>query len=315
MEFERVPAAELPRVPVAEWRRAEEAHQRRADALTAGWRERRQTGETHAVDDFLFTYYPYKPSLLRRYHPGAGAVLEHGAEAERSGYKWYAEDSHGGSFVDSAALLAARGATFGFIERLLGATAARPAQFGCFGLHEWAMVYRVKEGEVRHESIPLRLSAAETDQVVETNHIVCTHFDAFRFFTPEAVGLNSGRPSRENQEHTEQAGCLHAGMDVYKWAIKLGPVVPGELLLDAFELARDIRQLDMQASPYDVSSFGLEPVRIETREGKVEYAARQRVFAERSNALRERMLGAITLARAAASRVGPVALETRISAA
>ncbi|MCU1482660.1 MAG: hypothetical protein JWQ19_3446 [Subtercola sp.] len=307
--------AEWRRVPDAEWRQAETAHQRRADALTAGWRARRQTGETHAVDDFLFTYYPYKPSLLRRYHPGAGVILEHGADAERYAYKWYAEHARGGSFVDSAALLAARGATFGFIERLLGATAARPAQFGCFGLHEWAMVYRVKDGEVRHESIPLRLSAEETDHVVETNHIVCTHFDAFRFFTPDAVGLNSQRPTRETQEHTEQAGCLHAGMDVYKWAIKLGPIVPGELLLDSFELARDIRQLDMQASPYDVSSFGLEPVRIETREGKTEYAARQRVFAERSNALRERMLGAITLARAAAARVEPVSAPARITAA
>ena len=38
-------------------------------------------------------------------------------------------------------------------------------------------------------------------------------------------------------------------MDVYKWATKLGPVVPGDLLLDCFELAREIRTLDMQASP------------------------------------------------------------------
>lgn len=33
--------------------------------------------------------------------------------------------------------------------------------------------------------------------------------------------------------------------------MKLGPLVPGHLLLDAFELARDIRLLDMQAAPYD----------------------------------------------------------------
>ena len=29
--------------------------------------------------------------------------------------------------------------------------------------------------------------------------------------------------------------------------------VPGELMLDAFELARDIRELDMRASPYDLT--------------------------------------------------------------
>ena len=81
-------------------------------------------------------------------------------------------------------------------------------------------------------------------------------------------------------------------MDVYKWAVKLGPLVPGELLLDAFELARDIRLLDMQASPYDMAQWGGEPVRIETPEGKAEYVRRQRAFAERSNALRARILTA-----------------------
>ncbi len=81
-------------------------------------------------------------------------------------------------------------------------------------------------------------------------------------------------------------------MDVYKWAMKLGPLVPGELLLDTFELARDIRLLDMQASPYDMRPWGAEPVRIETPDGKAEYVRRQRAFAERSNALRARVLGA-----------------------
>ena len=79
-------------------------------------------------------------------------------------------------------------------------------------------------------------------------------------------------------------------MDVYKWAVKLGPLVPGEVLLDAFELARDIRLLDMQASPYDMAPWGGEPLRIETAEGKAEYVRRQRAFAERSNALRARIL-------------------------
>ena len=34
-------------------------------------------------------------------------------------------------------------------RRLLRATAARPARFNCFGLHEWAMVYRVADGASR----------------------------------------------------------------------------------------------------------------------------------------------------------------------
>ena len=79
-------------------------------------------------------------------------------------------------------------------------------------------------------------------------------------------------------------------MDVYKWALKLGPLVPGALLLDAFELAREIRTTDMQASPYDVSSYGLSPVAIETPDGKAEYVRRQRDYAARSNELRRRLV-------------------------
>jgi hypothetical protein len=102
--------------------------------------------------------------------------------------------------------------------------------------------------------------------------------------------LNQASPTRERQPAMEQPGCLHANMDLYKWASKLGPAVPGELLLDAFELARDIRYTDMQASPYDVSSYGLEAVSIETPGGKAEYVRRQREFAERSNVLRLRLV-------------------------
>jgi hypothetical protein len=78
-------------------------------------------------------------------------------------------------------------------------------------------------------------------------------------------------------------------MDLHKWALKLGPAVPGELALDCFDLARDVRRLDMQASPYDLSSYGEQPVPIETPEGKAEYVARQRGFADRAAVLRTRL--------------------------
>jgi hypothetical protein len=70
-------------------------------------------------------------------------------------------------------------------------------------------------------------------------------------------------------------------------------LVPGDLLLDSFELARDIRILDMQASPYDLADRGYEPVRIETPDGKAEYVRRQRGFTDRSQALRERLLAVL----------------------
>lgn len=272
-----------------EWRAREVQHRERADALSAGWRARVGTGQTHPVEDFLFTYYPNPPRLLRRWHPGAGVVLAEATGSERAGWKWYLAE--GDTLrVDSAALVEAKGASIRFITSLLASTANREANFGCFGLHEWAMVYR--QGEHRHEA-PLRLSQGETDAVVEGSRIACSHFDAYRFFTPEAAPLNRLRPTRENQPAMEQPGCLHANMDIYKWAVKLGPLVPGELLLDAFELAASIRELDMRASPYDLSAWGYEPVAIETTEGKAEYVRQQRGFAARGNALRSRLIETI----------------------
>ena len=277
------------------WRERERLHQNRADAFTAGRRARVQTGETHAVDDFLFTYYPFRPSLLRRWHPGAGVVLEGAAADERASWKWYSREGEG-LVVDAAGFVGAREASIRFIVGLLSATAARPGQFGCFGLHEWAMVYKAQETQAanpyRHD-IPLRLGQRGTDEVVEASRITCSHIDAYRFFTPEAAPRNLLTPTRENQPQLEQPGCLHAGMDVYKWAIKLGPLVPGELLLDCFELARDIRELDMRASPYDLADAGYAPVRIETPEGRADYVRAQRAFAERSNALRARLVEAV----------------------
>jgi hypothetical protein len=126
--------------------------------------------------------------------------------------------------------------------------------------------------------------------VVEASPIRCTHFDAFRFFTPDAVPLNRVRPTRATQVELEQPGCLHAAMDCHKWAGKLGPAVPGELALDCFALAADVRLLDMQASPYDLSSYGHPPVAVETADGKAESVRRQRELAGRAGVLRDRLI-------------------------
>ncbi len=89
-------------------------------------------------------------------------------------------------------------------------------------------------------------------------------------------------------------------MDLYKWAMKLAPAVPSELTMDCFELAREIRELDMRASPYDLSALGYAPVPIETAAGRAEYAAAQRGFAERGQLLRARLLAALDAVRESA---------------
>jgi hypothetical protein len=300
-----------------EWQPLAAAHAARADALTAVWCEVRDAGRKHAIEDFLFTYYPTRITHLRRWHPGAGIALtlpDGGAGAlepevgdgapdpdDRAAWRWHTTIPHDAAAADAStphlvtldldAFLADRGDTVRYVHELLSATASRPGTFGCFGLHEWAMVYRDREaGRDHRHPLPLRLGHAGTDAVVEANPVRCSHFDAFRFFTPEATGRNQLQPTRASQIGLEQPGCLHANMDLYKWCLKLGPAVPGDVLLDAFELARDIRWTDMAASPYDVSEYGVAAVEIETPHGKAEYVRRQREYARRSNDLRLRLI-------------------------
>jgi hypothetical protein len=277
-------------LPEAGWLRRQGLHFRRVDALLAGHRERSEHGRNHPVEDFLFTYYSFRPARLRRWHPGAGVALEGPAATERLGWRDHAMICDGAVGLDVPAFLARRGDAVRQIVDLLAATADRPAQLGCFGLHEWAMVYRQDEQQVRHARWPLRLGAAGTDAVVEGHRIRCTHHDAFRFFTEPARPLNLIQPARTDQVALEQPGCLHATMDLYKWAYKLAPAVPSELLLDCFRLARRTRELDMRASPYDLRRLGYTAVPIETADGKAEYVAAQRQIAELGQELRARLL-------------------------
>ena len=63
--------------------------------------------------------------------------------------------------------------------------------------------------------------------------------------------------------------------------------------METFVLARDIRVVDMRASAYDLSEWGLAPIRVETLEGRAEYAELQQGFAERAQPLRRRLVTVI----------------------
>ena len=148
-----------------EWSTLAAEHVQRADELTAEHRTRRASGQRHAIEDFLFEYYNTRPSLLRRWHPGHGVRLEPppiGA-AQHASWRWYRTNPDGTVLLDVPALMADRGDTVRFIHRLLTATASRSAFLGCFGLHEWAMVY--KQDQHRHP-LPLRLGQRGTDTEV-----------------------------------------------------------------------------------------------------------------------------------------------------
>jgi hypothetical protein len=265
-----------------EWVPRAAAHAARVDDFVAPHLARRSGSVKHPVHDFLFTYYSQRPAQLRRWHPGYGVTLEEASEYD--GLKGYVDGTVTASYVSSQRVLLTT------LVRLLRATASRPANFGCFGMHEWAMVYRLSEDETRHADWPLRLGPAGTDEVVESHRIACSHFDAYRFFTPPAAPLNTLSPTSADRAEFEQPACLHAGMDLYKHAFRLTPMISSDLVADCFELARDIRELDMRAAPYDLTGLDYSPVHIETAAGKAEYAEAQRVFAARGGPLRARLI-------------------------
>lgn len=290
-------------VTESDWLERRRAHEARVRGWTDPHQARQARGEKHPVEDFLWEYYSYRPSWLRRWHPGPDVVLL--GEAAREYLRWpeyelvrVEPDALGASAgapregvrVNCAGFDPRRRESLTWLVGMLRASAERPPAFACFALHEWAMVYRLAPGDVRHAQLPLRFPPEELARIVESLPIRCTHFDAFRFFTPAARPLNRLQPERATTAQLEQRGCLHANMDLYKWAFKLAPFTPGELMADCFALAREIREVDMRASAYDCTSLGLAPIPVETPEGRAEFECRQRDFAERSQPLRARLI-------------------------
>lgn len=281
-----------------EWTERAERHRREVESELADVVQRRSRGQRHPIDDFLFHYYNLRPRHLATWHPGLGVQLADAPEfLERPFHR--AEGDH--VVLDTGAFMERRSGTVATAHRLLCAAAEATPRFGCFGMHEWAMVYRLNPGETRHPYLRLRFPPEEVARIVEDTGLRCSHVDAFRFFTPEAVPLNPVRPTRERQAELDQPGCLHVNMDLYKWAGKLAPAVSADLLLDTFRLAREIRVVDMRASAYDLTDWGYEPIPVETPAGRAEYATLQRGFAERAVPLRRRLVEVTTALHAAAT--------------
>lgn len=276
----------------SDWRARAAAHDARVRVWTDPHQARASRGEKHPVYDFLFHYYAFRPAWLRRWHPGPDIALT--GESTREFLRWseYRAIVLPGDTpaVALGPLTEKRRTYVVWLRELLRAMQARPAFFGCYGLHEWAMVYRQTPEEIRHNSLPLRFPPDEIARVVESSPITCSHFDAFRFFTVPARPLNRLSPTRETIPQLEQRGCLHANMDLYKWSSKLAPFAPSELVADCFALAWDIREVDMRASPYDVRPLGLASIPVETAAGRADYEALQRTFTARADPLRARLL-------------------------
>ena len=142
--------------------------------------------------------------------------------------------------------------------------------------------------------LPLRVSQATINAAVERRGVSCTHVDALRYFAPAAAQLNKHGATlhRSQQTDLEQPACVHAAMDLLKMALKLTPWIEAELVGDALEIAIEARTLDVAASPYDLSSYGLAPICIEMESGRSEYIERQTGLMDRAQPVRWRLLRA-----------------------
>ncbi len=275
-----------------EWEAAKRRHETRVGPIA---RDRlARTGRKHPVYDFLFEYYSYRAGHLLRWSPGIDVHLQGATPTDLAWPQLFSFDD-GGAILPASAFPTHRIEQLDWAIRYQTAIRDREPQFACFGLHEWAMVYRADN--VRHSRVPLRLSAEQTDNVVAVAGVRCTHFDAYRFFTTSALPLNKLELSRANSPEHDQPGCVHANMDLYKFAFKFAPFTSSEVLGDAFGLAVAARELDMRASPYDLSSFGFAPIAVETRSGREEYVEGQREIHRRARPVREKLLDELTRLR------------------
>jgi len=167
----------------------------------------------------------------------------------------------------------------------------------CHGLHEWAMQYHPPGAQpppsAKYQShLPLRVSQEVINHAVERKGVSCTHVDALRYFAPAAASLNHHGASlqRIDQLKLEQPACVHAHMDLLKICLKLRPFNDPVLLQRTLEVALEARRLDVAASPYDASSYGVDVVPIETGEGRSEYRRQQKALMQRAEVVRKDLL-------------------------
>lgn len=263
----------------------------------SGLKERQHLVNTHPIYNFLHKYYQYSTNSLMKWSPGLDSPITEGVTQadvdEGLLHNLYLVLDDKGGAVYNVKQLSTNKKKLDVLKRnrdILRASARRQPVFSCYGLHEWAMLY--KDNEKKQTTLKVRLPQEKVDEVVEGTPLRCTHYDAFRFFEKSAQPLNKIQLTRSTQIDREQPACIHATMDLFKYAYTIFPLCSADLLRDTLKLALRARFIDMRASPYDVSAFAgcEEPIRVETEEGKAQYAQEQEALLEVSTPLRRELI-------------------------
>src|SRR5262245_9977755 len=104
----------------------------------AAGEDRRSRRVIHPIEDFIFEYYSLRPSQLRPWSPGPDVLLLDASPNELDRGRLFVEQDGG---LVLPAYPANRRSFLIWLTEYLTAVAARPLALGCFGMHEWAMVY------------------------------------------------------------------------------------------------------------------------------------------------------------------------------
>lgn len=315
------------KLPVSSWEQEAMLHEKELDRMLYPPGEclktRQHTVKTHPIYNFLHTYYRYSAKNLRYYSPGIDVVMEAKKETSSSGsnsnskrrkdlhisqldpkYLHVLNDECCSYTLPPTATIEPT-SPFGWITMsrnrdLLMNTDSRIPFFGCFGFHEWAMLYSGRnQGPLsqplpsHQKEVPIRVTQEVIDDVVETMGLRCTHYDAYRFFHPSVQPLNSIHPlTRTNQIDHEQPGCVHTAMDLFKYAYQIYPFISSSLLRSCIHIALTARKLDMRASPYDTTNvlYCGPPICVETLEGRNQYQEEQKALALEAAIVREELI-------------------------
>lgn len=139
--------------------------------------EKRGRQVRQPIEDFLFEYYSFGPNKLRTWNPGFNEHPSIDWTPSDSRYQFDTNDQKW--HLNHSEFPEKRLRMLRWVIQLQEAMLDRPPAFGCHGLHEWAMVYKIEA--VRHEQLPLRLSLDDIARTVDSLPIRCSHYDAFRF--------------------------------------------------------------------------------------------------------------------------------------
>ncbi|TNE68598.1 3-methyladenine DNA glycosylase [bacterium] len=276
----------MQRLNASEFYERKLAHENRVKERLSLYLDKREAGAKHPAIDFLFDYYSFRPGLLERFSAGFDVKLD--KDCKEIPNESLFVDTGDSWMMDLRQFPSHRFHSLLWLIDMLEKTQEHEPQFGCLGMHEWAMVYK-EETDKRHK-LPLRLSPEATQRFVESRPIRCTHYDAFRFFTQPAKPLNAYQLTKPEMPEMEQGGCIHTNMDVYRWAFKFYPWIDSETIWEAFDLAWNARWIDMKASPYDVSGLGEINIPIETKEGAEEYVREQKKLYQQGVLIRRQLI-------------------------